>query len=283
MAYRPDFVCGVTIPLPGLLPATRAEAFNGGAPVDHTNHSVVFNQARGLAIYVAHNIDGDNLVGGIPRKRRFTFDPLVPNALQVDDDRGYKGFPTPDDNPWDSGHLARRTAVHWPDEVTARTAEIEAAYWTNIAPQHRTLNQGPWLKIEDWLLGYADEGQSRMSVFTGPVFVPTDLFVVNRPGELPVEIPAGYWKVGVLSNDGRLTAAGFLIWQNDVEPDPGDFDPAAFDPVLEQVRVQTIEHLAGISFGDRIRAADPLRFGARPETRRIGGPGEIREPSDIVL
>jgi len=92
-----------------------------------------------------------------------------------------------------------------------------------------------------------------------------------------------------------------------------DFDPTTFDPVLEQVQVPTIEHLAGISFGDTVRAADALRFGqdmspttvdeeeggfgdeafggaadgaqpaaAAPGPARRVRSGEIRESADIV-
>lgn len=281
--YDPDFLPEVTIPLPELLPSTLAQAYEGGVPIDHEHHSVVFNQMRGLAVYSAHNVDGDRLVSGIDR-RGFTLDPKVPKALQIDDDRGYRGFPTEHDNPWDAGHLARRIGVHWPDRTTAEKAERETAHWTNIAPQHHELNQGPWLQVEDWLLDLADDTDKRMSVFTGPVFSQTDLDWLNKSDELPIKIPSGYWKVAVIRHHTELCAAAFLIWQTDVHPSPADFDPDRFDPTLEQVRVLTVEHLAGISFGDTIRAADPLRFGRAADG--FGPParmGEITEAGDLCL
>ncbi len=313
MGYDPDFIDGVTIPLPELLPRAQVQAFNGGRPIDHTHHSVVFNQQRGLAVYSAHNLDGKKLVGGI-RRRRFTLDPDVPAVLQIDNDRGYKGVPNREDNPWDAGHLARRKDVHWPSTNTAKKAEQDTSRWTNIAPQHAKLNQGPWREIEDWLLDLADSNKQRLSVFTGPVFTATDLDWLNKPGQLPIRIPAGYWKVAALRHNGDLIAAAFLIWQTDVHPSITDFDPTTFDPVLEQVRVLTIEHLAGISFGDTVRAADPMRFGrdlgpattdddhgglgsealggaagaapaaaAAPVPVRLVPSGEIRGRGDIVL
>jgi endonuclease G len=313
MGYNPDFIDGVTIPLPALLPGAQMQAFNRGQPIDHTHHSVVFNQQRGLAIFSAHNLNGEKLVRGI-RRRSFTLDPNVPRELQIDNDRGYKGFPKPENNPWDAGHLARRKDVHWPSANTAKKAEQDTSRWTNIAPQHAKLNQGPWLEIEDWLLDLADRNEKRMSVFTGPVFTATDLDWLNKPGELPIRIPAGYWKVAALRHNGELSAAAFLIWQTDVHPSITDFDPTTFDPVLEQVRVLTVEHLAGISFGDTVREADPLRFGqdvspvavdeddggfgdeafggvvggampaaAAPGPARRVQSGEIRDRADIVL
>lgn len=280
--YDPDFISAAHIPLPELLPGAVEQAYQAGLPVEHTHHSVVFNQLRGLAVYSAHNVLGDQLVSGIDR-RSFTLDPLVPKALQIDNNRGYKGIPTQHDNPWDAGHLARRLGVHWPDEATAKQAERETAHWTNIAPQHHRLNQGPWLDVEDWLLELADENDKRMSVFTGPIFTPTDLDWTNDTAELPIKIPSGYWKVAVLCHNSELCAAAFLIWQMDVHPSPSDFDPESFDPILEQVRVLTIEHLAGISFGNTIRAADPLHFGRSASAPVPARMGEITEKADICL
>jgi endonuclease G len=262
--YNPDFLGSVSVPLPALLPGTLQDAWNNGAVIDHTNYSLVFNQARELAVYTAANIHGEHLVSGINR-RSFTFDPDVPKQIQIDNDRGYKGFPTQDDNPWDAGHLARRKDVHWPDKTTAKAAERDSSRWTNIAPQHSKLNQGSWRKVEDWLLGLADDAERRLSVFTGPVFTATDLVWQNRAGELQIRIPSGYWKIGLFLHAGQLRAAAFLIWQTDVVPSADDFDHARFNPVLEQVRVLTVEHLAGLSFGDDVRANDPLHFGATVE------------------
>ena len=41
-------------------------------------------------------------------------------------------------------------------------------------------------------------------------------------------------------------------------------DPVEFDPLLEQVRITTIEFLTGLSF-KALRDADPLRFGVEFE------------------
>ena len=265
MPYEADFLSGVTVPLPTLLPAIAEQAFDDGKPLEYTHHSIVFNAQRGLAIYAAHNVQTPR-IGPIDRKG-FTLDPLVDRKLQIDNDRGYRN------NPWDAGHLARRIDVHWPDTATAEQAERDTSRWTNIAPQHGELNQGPWREIEDWLLGLADNNAKRMSVFTGPVFTLTDMEWVNADGELPIRIPSGYWKIGLLQHAGQLKAAAFLIWQNDVHPSPDDFDPDDFNPTLEQVRVLTIEHLTGLSFGDLVRAADPLEFGTLFAPSPAGGGG----------
>jgi len=272
MAYNPKFIKDVEIPLPTLTPATLQQCFNGGTPLDHTNFSTVFNQARGLAVYSAHNIDGKTLLKKGPKRTGFTLDPLVkPNALQVDNHRGYKGFPTQEDNPWDAGHLARRRAVHWPNKATAIKANKESSYWTNIVPQHHRLNQGPWSNVEDFILKLADENDKRASVFTGPVFTDSDPQIVNDVGELPIRIPAGFWKVVAIKHQSHLCAAAFLLWQCDIQSG----QPIKFDPVLEQVRLNTVEYLAGLFFDKKLRNADPLRFKGRNASCVIANAGDI--------
>ena len=104
-----------------------------------------------------------------------------------------------------------------------------------------------------------------------------DPVLINEPGERPLQIPAGFWKIVALRHEGALRIAAFLVWQR-------DFDraaPVTFDPVLEQVRLTTIEFLTGLSFAglwdaDPLRPSDgPLAFGeevpqSRPITARPG-------------
>ncbi len=258
MGYDPEFIPGVTVALPTLTAAVQQQAFNGGTPIDHTNFSLIFNQVRGFAVYSAHNIDGENFLEDGPDRHGFTLDPQVPNGLQVDNDRGYRGVPDQEDNPWDRGHLARRRALHWPDMVTAEEADRESSHYTNITPQHSGMNrQGrPWAEVENFVLDIADDDSNLACVFTGPVFTPSDHVLVNMPGELPIQIPAGHWKVAVIRHNGNLCAAAFLLWQCDIQT----CQPIELDPVLEQVRLNTVEYLAGVFFNDTVRNADPLRF-----------------------
>jgi endonuclease G len=253
--YDPDFIPGQTIPLPAPSPRVVQECFAGGAPVDHTHFSLIFNQVRGFAHTVAHNIDGADTVH-VKRSNRFRFDTDIPNDLQVDNERGYKGDLEPEDNPWDRGHLARRVSLLWGDPDEAFQAEHESFFYSNIAPQHGGLHDNPWGAIEDFMLELADENNLRACVFTGPVFTAEDPEIENMPGELPIRIPAGFWKIMAIQAAEELQAAGFLVWQRDFDGSV----PLAFDPILEQVRITTIEYLTGLSFG-QLREADPLRFG----------------------
>ena len=292
MPYSPVFISGCNLPLPSMAPRILAVAFNGGLPIEHPRFSVVFNQERGFAIATAHNIDGETIIpkGKIKRKDSFRFDTKVPNHLQVDNEQGYRGSPTPADNPWDRGHLVRRRSLHWGDEAEARIADKDSFFWTNIVPQHEKLHDTAWGDIEDFMLKIADDQDKRACVFQGPVLTPDDPLHTNSPGEAPIQIPAGFWKVFCIKHNNELRAACFLVWQR-------DFDQLglSFDPFLEQVRITTIEYLTGLVFPEAVRQADALRFVAaatpaaasalgrsarQPTPRPVGA---IINPSDISL
>lgn len=259
MGYNPNFINGQSVNLPTLSDALVPLAFESGTPIDHSRFSIIFHEQRHLAFVTAHNIDGTDVIsaGVIPRNNNFRFDQKVPSSIQIDNDRGYHR------NPWDRGHLVRRRSLHWGDVGEATTADSESFFWTNIAPQHTDLHHSAWGQIEDWMLSHADDGNKRACVFTGPVLTAADPVITNKPDEIPFQLPAGFWKVMAIEHEGELRAAGFLVWQRDFDRD----DPVEFDPILEQVRITTLEFLTGLSFTD-LRDADPLRFGVTFNARR---------------
>ncbi|MEM1125212.1 MAG: DNA/RNA non-specific endonuclease [Bacteroidota bacterium] len=266
MPYNPEFIADRVIPLPTPNNRVSASAFQGDY-IHHSRHSLLFNQERGFAFVSAHNIDGGTLSSVQFTKRGFTYDPKIqPVSFQVDYDRGYRqskdGVFGP--NPWDRGHLARRKSLSWGDVAEASVAERESDLWSNIAPQHENLHDHAWGKIEDWMLERVERGAQRACVFTGPVFTEDDPEHRNGPDEVPIRIPAGFWKVMTVELDEVMRSASFLVWQRDYD----SVEPLPFAPVLEQVRLTTIEVLTGLTF-PALRLFDPLLFdrqGRRRET-----------------
>jgi endonuclease G len=257
MPYDPDFIAGHSIPLP--IPSDRvSQSAFGGDFIHHLRHSVLFNVDRGFAFVSAHNIDGPTIPSSQFTTRSFKNDPKIqPTSLQVDRDRGYRESPANNlgPNPWDQGHLARRKSLSWGTEADARIAERESDMWSNVAPQHENLHDDAWGSIEDWMLERVQGDGQRACVFTGPVFTDDDPVHVNGPNEEAIRIPAGYWKLISVQLDGAMRSAGFLVWQRDYDSD----EPLPFAPVLEQVRLTTIEVLTGLTF-PALRQFDPLLF-----------------------
>jgi len=264
MPYDPEFIAGHNIPLPAPNDRVTALAFEGDY-VHHSRHSLLFNEERGFAFVSAHNIDGATLSSDQFTTRSFKNDQRIqPVSLQVDRNRGYRqsqdGVFGP--NPWDQGHLARRKSLSWGEEEDARIAERESDLWSNIAPQHGNLHDDAWGKIEDWMLDRVVDDSRRACVFTGPVFTEDDPEHKNGPEEVPIRIPAGFWKVISVELAGAMRSAGFLVWQRDYDR----VEPLPFAPVLEQVRLTTIEVLTGLTFPE-LRQFDPLLFDRQMRVR----------------
>lgn len=293
MPYDPNFIAGHAVPLPTPNDRVATSAYEGGY-VHHSRHSLLFNVDRGFAFLSAHNIDGASLSPDQFTSRSFKNDPRIqPTSLQVDRNRGYResedGVFGP--NPWDQGHLARRKSLSWGPEEEAGTAERESDLWSNIAPQHGNLHDDAWGEIEDWMLDRVVDDTHRACVFTGPVFTEDDPEHKNGPEEDPIRIPAGFWKVISVELDGVMRSASFLVWQRDYDSE----EPLPFAPVLEQVRLTTIEVLTGLTF-PALRTFDPLLFdkqGRRRDTsissaremirRRMIRPFEAARATDSEL
>jgi len=251
MPYDPDFISECTIALPIISDRLLPQAYNGASPVNHLRYTFVFNQTRLLSFYTAHNIDGSSLISSkrISRKKNMKSDPDIPQNIQLKNTHGYKN------NDWDQGHLVKRTAMHWGSDIQLATdADHETFYWTNIVPQHKNLHDHPWGKIEDWMVELIESQEKEVSIFTGPVFSEDDPLIPN-PRNTIAKIPAGFWKIIAFKKNQRLTSAGFLVWQRDYDK----LMPESFSPVLEQVRITTIEYLTGLSFLD-LRSTDTLLF-----------------------
>lgn len=276
MGYDPDFISGFEVPLP--VPSERVllTTFERGF-IHHTRHSILFNKNRGLASMTAHNIDGRSLPDEQHTSRDFDFDPKIDANLQIGNEQGYKDTP----DYYQRGHLARRKSLSWgrtSGEIEdAKRAERESDYYSNIAPQERRMHVA-WGKVEDWMLelSEAPSNERRSCVFQGPVFTEEDPEVTITEGYDPVKIPAGFWKVMAIRRGDKLRAAGFLIWQSDYASP----EPLSFSPVLEQVRLTTIEVLSGLSFPE-LRNADAMIFAAEQDQLLSVRPSPRREPSDI--
>ena len=64
-------------------------------------------------------------------------------------------------------------------------------FFTNIAPQHKDLNQKLWLDLEDHILDNTDDENARVSVFVGCVFDEDD----PPHKATKIKVPMGFWKI----------------------------------------------------------------------------------------
>ncbi|WP_291041688.1 DNA/RNA non-specific endonuclease [Herbiconiux sp.] len=195
--------------------------------LDYEHFTVLLDADRRLAALTAVNIDGGTLAD-VPRGDDWHLDERVP----ADEQAGPALYAR---NDLDRGHLVRRRDPVWGAPDAARRANHDTFAYTNAAPQAAGFNQSKelWNGVEDHVLAYAEANDLRLSVFTGPVFAPTD--AVYRG----IRIPERFWKIAAWSSSTsratgtswgtgagtgtastpRLRASGFLL---DQSPQLGD-------------------------------------------------------------
>lgn len=171
----------------------------------HTHFSLVLSRTRGLARWVAWNIDGGDLKRLSRKGQRFGFDPLYPEDAQVGEEV-YR------DNDLDRGHIARRADLLWGPTAEAERANADSFFFTNISPQMNDFNQaarhGVWGRLEDAVFEGAQVDRLRVSVLGGPVLAEGD------PTYRGVQVPREFWKVLAYEVEGELRVKAFLLTQD---------------------------------------------------------------------
>lgn len=202
------------VPTPRLSTSQRADAFKlaGKHLIPYTHFSVCVSKSRGLARFVAWNIDGGRMRRISRRGTRFLLDPRVNEEFQHGNEL-YRN------NSLDRGHIARRADLTWGSNAEAKRANRESFHYTNIAPQHESFNQssrgGLWGALENAVFDDVDVEDLRVSVMGGPVFRASD------PVHRGVKIPREFWKLVAYTDtaDEQFKVRAFLLTQQDLLTD----------------------------------------------------------------
>ena len=198
---------------------------------------VHFNSERGIANCAVYELTRNELNGMVERGNEFTADP------------GVKGCPSPEDyagSGFDRGHLVPAGDLKWNG-----TAMRQSFLLTNVAPMHKALNEGGWVKLEEKVREWTVR-DSALLVFTGPVVSDSDTTLANGR----VKVPSAYYKVIMAPCVRPMRAIAFIypnghcngrlsqyaVSVDEVERRTGlDFFPTL--PTEEQQRLESSIHL----------------------------------------
>lgn len=284
--YDPKFLgAGFSVPLPRVAKTSFGKplAIKGKDPVlKYWNYSVVMNRQRRLAFFSAANIDAGKFRGERDKDGDTWFDDPRVAALGADLQLGkawYKGQKKFEadrtKNPFDQGHLSRRSDMQWGDtDAEAKRNGDDTYHYPNCAPQHWRFNQnntasGLWYRLED--LAIQTAGGGRICVINGPVFdAPRGKPGTDGRMRLDLagkrvkdgtfggaQIPKQFFKVMAYRAEGELRAKAFVVTQEDLLASIDRFQPAEkgfavltdLEVRLYQVRIADLERLAGLDFG----------------------------------
>jgi endonuclease G, mitochondrial len=269
--YNREFL-GTTVAAPKLNEASKDDLVRFGQRllIPYTHFSVCLSRSRGLAHFVAWNIDGEQLKAFGRKGLTFKKDPRIPEEYQIGDEL-YA------DNKLDRGHIARRADLVWGSKSEATQANKDSFYFTNITPQHQAFNQsargGLWGELENAIFEEANALRTRLSVFSGPIFTGRD------PKYREVKVPKSFWKLiaWVDAETEKLQVKAYVLSQKDLLNDIEAFDLDAFR--LYQLSVHELEKMLTVAFSSAIAKADTFvgteTLGTRRAVREVTSRAEI--------
>ena len=282
--YDPHFLGrGATLPLPTVTDKkVAAQLFRAGrsAELKYWTYSVLFHQARKLAVVSAANVDPGKWRGNRDADGDTWYnDVRVDAKLQVGASfyKKQKTFEADRSlNPFDQGHLTRRSDVQWGDsEATAKRNGDDSYHYTNCAPQHWAFNQnnkdsGLWFRLETYAADASDGAP--LTIFNGPIF---DAPLCQTSGDgrprldpkgkrVPdgtfggVKIPKQFFKVFAYKQGSKIKAAAFIVTQEDLLATIDRYYPeeakkastlSDLEVRLYRVPIETLSGLTGLGFG----------------------------------
>src|SRR5580765_2555049 len=286
--YDPKFLgAAAAVPLPRVTSDKAGKVFllpGKKSELKYWNYSVVLNQTRALAYFSAANVDAGRFRGNRDADGdtwfRDTRVDAVDKAAQTGTEFYKKQSAFEADrtlNPFDQGHLTRRSDLQWgASDTTAKRNGDDSYHYTNCTPQHWQFNQnnrasaatGIWFRLEDAAVASLADGATKLCVINGPVF-DAPLCKAGSDGRLRldlkgkrardetfggVKIPKQFFKVIAYVADQALKAKAFVVTQEDLVAGiarlrPEEVTLTPLEIRLYQVRIAELEQLTGLDFG----------------------------------
>lgn len=178
----------------------------------HDIFIISFDLKKKFPLWIAYHLSPAIVWGDLKAERKYILDPFLSptQSLSLKD---YKGASNCDGKKagYDKGHLA-------PLGSFKASAHIyQAQYLSNIVPQMRKLNQGPWRVLEEQVRDFVKKG-NELRILTGPLFGKEGKDKIPpcwkaAQGKLE-EIPVSYWKIVAFKYKFKVQTCAFIMPQN---------------------------------------------------------------------
>lgn len=182
----------------------------------HTYYTCYYDTIKKAPIYSTYILTKAHLdTQACKRSPRFFADPMVSEVNQANNKTYWHN------GKYDKGHLS-------PDDDFRfdSTAEHEAMYYTNVAPQISSFNRITWKAVETFTRNICEKYDS-VTVWTGCIYGSDQLNGIS--------VPIDYWKV--IRYDGQIQA-----WLGKNEPNTNSDQSSISDSV------EDVEKLTGLTF-----------------------------------
>jgi len=186
-----------------------------GDELTYKHFSVVLHKERKFALLTAVNIYGSKLIHPGTRKDTWRQDARVDKKYQPDDEF-YVQSKKKEKVYFSRGHLVRLLDPCWGTKTDSKRGQEDTFHFTNAAPQVQKYNDTDWGNLEDYVLDRAQITEKKLTVFTGPIYLPDDPFYGRERKGGPWQIPISFWKIAVLQKTAtKIAAAAFIVGQTE--------------------------------------------------------------------
>ncbi len=172
--------------------------------VDHDAIILSSNRKTKFADWVAYKVAAND-INGPERKRNWTKDPKI-DLQYTFTPQDYKGM-SQEPYFFDRGHQAPlgsfKNHPKW----------HVVNYLSNITPQKRNLNRGPWKNLESAERKLVKHYENAY-VLTGPYYDNKNIVKGPSIARFAYRIPSGYWKVIAIKQGGEIKTASFIFPQS---------------------------------------------------------------------
>ncbi|MEM7685983.1 MAG: DNA/RNA non-specific endonuclease [Pseudomonadota bacterium] len=304
--YDPNFL-GTSVPLPTFAPDLVEKVLQRDELADriyahYHNYTVAMHGPLRTPLFAALNID-QALIKSVGRSNNWRTDSRIGDMNQLNNDYYHS-------NPWDRGHLARRSSAAWGQTGReAKLASDDTFFYSNASLQHANFNQDEWLALENWAKELDVDATDRVSTFSGPIFGDHPRSITPAGREMAI-IPAAFFKIVFwIGAESKLHVRAFIMAQDaEALRDKRGFrskntGSAGSARRLEdfqryQVSVTEIEEQTGLIFPQEIPDENPLFFNPSdeamanlnvtrfPERIEVDRPAEViapDQPREVVL
>lgn len=180
-----------------------------GAAIDNilVNHDIIIlssNKKTKFADWVSYKVIPDN-INGPERKRNWAKDPKIDIEFTFTP-QDYKGM-SKEPYFFDRGHQAPLASLR------NHPKWYVLNYLSNITPQKKDLNRGPWKKLESAERNLVKQF-GKAYVLTGPYYEKNNILQGPLIERFNYTIPSGYWKIISIKKDGKIKTASFMFSQN---------------------------------------------------------------------
>lgn len=161
--------------------------------IKHFAYTLSYNEKTEQADWVAYELKAEELIPVVTRSDNFKPDPLVKSGTANNTDYKASGF--------DRGHLAPAA-----DMLCDEKAMEESFYYSNISPQHPSLNRGKWRSLEEMVRQWAIEFGT-VYIVSGPLFMDSIKYIGNNQ----VAIPSHFYKAVLVYTKQYKQSIGFIL------------------------------------------------------------------------